>query len=223
MAETQASSKSRGHGGGRLAPALLVALALLSAGVQAGSPDECFGEDAGRRIAACSQLVGPGVAGDRLRSEALAARAFAYASQGAYAAALEDLNAALALDPTSSAALNNRAWTLMKLGRNAEAEKDVASSLRLDPASAHARDTLAHVLQQQGRAREALGHYEAAMRLGGRRFIKLYQCGLAAAGLYTGPPDGIGSARLSEALERCVAGEGCDPLPPGEDCREPTS
>ena len=60
------------------------------------------------------------------------------------------------------------------------------------------------------------------MHFGGERMIKLYQCGLAAQKLYTGAIDGAETADLRRALEICVEGTTCDPLPPDEECRDVT-
>ena len=56
------------------------------------------------------------------------------------------------------------------------------------------------------------------MYFGGAAMIKLYQCGLAEAGLYEGEIDGIWRREVQKGLEQCVAKAGCDPLPPTEQC-----
>ena len=68
-----------------------------------------------------------------------------------------------------------------------------------------------------------MADYETAMRLGGERMIKLYQCGLQANGLYDGKVDVIYSRPMREAMLACVIKSSCDPLPPDEECRASTS
>ena len=66
-------------------------------------------------------------------------------------------------------------------------------------------------------------HMDSAMLHGGSRMIKLYQCGLTEARLYTGEIDGTWRPELMQALEQCVRDKGCDPLPEDEQCRAATS
>ena len=54
--------------------------------------------------------------------------------------------------------------------------------------------------------------------------VRLYQCGLQAQRLYTGPTNGIVNPALKEAIKACVkAKTKCDPLPPDEECKIPVS
>lgn len=96
-------------------------------------------------------------------------------------------------------------------------------ALALTPQSPHALDTRAHIRQASGDIEGALNDYTQAMRYGGTRIVRLYQCGLQAAGLYDGFLDGIFSDKLRGALETCVRNTGCDPLPADEECRKLTS
>ena len=50
------------------------------------------------------------------------------------------------------------------------------------------------------------------MWYGGARMIKLYQCGLTEAGLYSGEIDGIWRPELPKALETMRAGQGLRPV-----------
>jgi hypothetical protein len=95
---------------------------------------------------------------------------------------------------------------------------DVERSLQLSRYNANALDTRAHIYQTLGRLEEALHDYNQAMFYGGARTIKLYQCGLTDAHLYTGDIDGtLHHPELSQALERCVRmTKGCDPMPVDE-------
>ncbi len=120
-------------------------------------------------------------------------------------------------------ALNNRAWALYRMSRYGEAMTDVQRALKIAPWSAHALDTRAHLHHIEGRSQQALSDYLLAMRFGGENMVKLYQCGLESHGLYKGEIDGIESDLLRQALVQCVRDQGCDPLPPDEECRRPTS
>jgi tetratricopeptide (TPR) repeat protein len=199
-------------------------LGLLAAWpAAADSAADCFSDNNERRIAGCSRLIDmPGLDAGA-RSLAYAMRALAYSLEGRYAHALPDYDAAIGLDPHSAIALNNRAWVYYKLRRPHDGLADVERSLALVPLSPHAHDTRAHIHQVMGRPSRALADYERAMRFGGSRVVKLYQCGLQALGLYAGAIDGFYTRSVRTALEACVADRACDPLPPGEDCHNVTS
>ena len=184
---------------------------------------ECYGEDNERRLKACSELIDtPGLAPEA-HSSAFAMRALSHSLKGAYDTAIRDYDSALRLVPDFPVALNNRAWAYFKSGRPTMGSEDVEKSLALDPWSPHSYDTRAHIRQWTGQPSAALADYERAMSFGGSRMIKLYQCGLAAAGLYNGPADGFTSFELRRAMEQCVQGTTCDPLPPDEECKASTS
>jgi Tfp pilus assembly protein PilF len=157
------------------------------------------------------------------QSAALAMRALSYSLKGAYDTAIRDYDQAIRIVPDFAVALNNRAWAYFKSGRPTMGIEDVEKSLALDPSSAHSYDTRAHIKQWTGKPSAALADYERAMAFGGSRMIKLYQCGLAAAGLYKGPADGFSSFELRRAMETCVQGTTCDPLPADEECKAATS
>ena len=203
----------------RLSHAILLAglASVIVAAVPASAADdsaaECQSQDTERRIAGCTDLLlQPG-----LHPEAAAAayslRALAYQVKGLNEAALRDYDRSLALSPNSPVALNNRAWALVKSGRPLDGVNDVERSLLLEPRNADAHDTRGHIRQSQGRLDDALADYEAAIRFGGARMVKLYQCGLQSQGLYEGEVDGVVTAPLREALSKCVLGGKCDPLP----------
>ena len=185
---------------------------------------DCFSEQSLRRIPGCTALLEGGAKlSTAERSLAHAMRALAYSLQGQYAEALQDYDEAVRLRPDFDVALNNRAWSLFKMKRLSEAMTDVERALKIAPWSAHAFDTRSHLHQAEGRTRQALQDYILAMRFGGEKLVKLYQCGLEAHGLFTGKVDGIESDDLLKALATCVRDDNCDPLPPDEECRRPTS
>ncbi|MEQ1616573.1 MAG: tetratricopeptide repeat protein [Hyphomicrobiaceae bacterium] len=217
-------SKRFRHTARGLAVAFLVGLSCaLPLAAQSIDGHECYGEDNERRLKACSELIEmPGVSPEN-QSGAFAMRALSYSLKGNYDQAIRDYDQAIRIVPDFAVALNNRAWAYFKSGRPEMGIVDVEKSLALDPSSAHTYDTRAHIKQWGGRPSAALADYERAMAFGGPRMIKLYQCGLAAAGLYKGPADGLTSYELQRAMEACVQGTTCDPLPPDEECKAATS
>lgn len=183
----------------------------------------CFGADSEQRIEACTELIEtPGVAREVL-SMAYAMRALSYSLRGEYETSIKDYDRAIVLMPNYAVALNNRAWAYFKWGKAPQGLPDVEMSLLLDPSSPHALDTRAHIRQWHGDQVGALRDYEAAMRFGGTRMIKLYQCGLAQHKLYEGEIDGVYTPVVRRALQMCLETSGCDPLPPDEECRSATS
>lgn len=205
---------------------LTMVIAAVTVGVSFASTEDhsvdCFGQDNERRISGCTELLQtPLLPGER--SQALAMRALAYSLKGLYDLAIPDYDAAIEIVPDFAIALNNRAWAYFKSGRPVEGAADVERALALTPQSPHALDTRAHIRQASGDIEGALRDYTQAMRYGGTRIVRLYQCGLQAAGLYNGFLDGIFSDKLRGALETCVRNTGCDPLPADEECRKLTS
>ena len=184
---------------------------------------DCFTADNERRITACSELIEqPGVATQTLGS-AYAMRALALSLKGNYDPAISDYDEAIKLVPDFAVALNNRAWAYFKSGRAEKGLPDAEHSLRVQPVSPHSYDTRAHIRQVMGDPDGALRDYESAMRFGGSRMIRLYQCGLAAHQLYKGAVDGNYTTELRRAMQVCVRDTGCDPLPPDEECVAATS
>lgn len=204
--------------------AVVCALADLTPAASASNAiADCFSDSNERRIEGCSALIDNPNIDPGTKSLAYAMRALAFSLKGTLTEALPDYDEAIRLDPTSAMALNNRAWVLFKLDRLDEGMTDVQRSLALAPGSPHAHDTRAHIYQARGERTEAMRDYEQAMRFGGEPLVKLYQCGLEAAGLYSGPIDGLYTSDTRRALEICVSRRSCDPLPPDEECRAVTS
>lgn len=206
--------------------AVAIALLIAAAPLAAADPldgHDCFSSDNERRIKGCTELIeGAGLTGQMLGS-VYAMRALGYSLKGLYDIAIRDYDEAIRLVPDFAVALNNRAWAYFRSGRPEAGRPDVDRSLQLQPTSPHAYDTRAHIRQATGDPDGALRDYDAAMRFGGERMIQLYQCGLAALGLYGGPIDGAYTADLRRAMQACVASKDCDPLPPDEECRAVTS
>jgi tetratricopeptide (TPR) repeat protein len=196
-------------------------LALGGAGGLAADGDpmlDCLSDDNGRRISGCTALIEDSALGPAQKSLAYGMRALAYSLQGVFDKALPDYDKAINLNPDFAVALNNRAWAYFKLGRGSEGVGDVDKALQLAPGSPYAHDTRAHIRQAEGDAEAAFADYESAMRHGGERMVRLYQCGLRSQGLYFGMIDGIASPAVGRALRACAGNRHCDPLPPDEDC-----
>jgi tetratricopeptide (TPR) repeat protein len=190
---------------------------------RADSASDCFSEDIERRIQGCTALIEQRDGGIADLSLAYAMRALAYSLKGAYQTAIRDYDVAISMRPDFAVALNNRAWAYFRWGKAAHGLPDVEKSLELSPTSPHALDTRAHIRQAMGDPAGALADYDKAMWFGGPRMIKLYQCGLTEARLYTGEIDGMYREELKTALEKCVRDKSCDPLPADEQCRAATS
>ena len=188
---------------------------------------DCLAEqghrDNDRRISGCTELIEQGSLSGEDLSIALATRALAFSLKGLYDRAITDYDQAIALSPDFAVALNNRAWAYFRAGRGRQGLSDVERSLLLNPMSPHSFDTRAHIRQSIRQPDAALADYWQAIRLGGEQMIRMYQCGLAEHGLYKGKVDGVVRPELSEALEQCVRGADCDPLPADEQCRAATS
>ncbi|HWV82613.1 MAG TPA: tetratricopeptide repeat protein [Hyphomicrobiaceae bacterium] len=208
--------------GSILAALWLVVAASTAAGADSSAAD-CLSDDNERRILGCSIIIDNPATPPLERSNALAIRGLALAIKGLLDRAIQDYDAALAINPNSPSALNNRAWAHFRAGRGAEGLPDVERSLLLNPDSEHSWDTRAHIRQLQGNVEGAIRDYEMAIHLGGERMIKLYQCGLAERGLYRGQMNGIYSQETKTALHTCAGDRTCDPLPADEQCRLPTS
>jgi tetratricopeptide (TPR) repeat protein len=209
---------------GLLGTLVVLALAAGLAGpVRADAATDCFSEDIERRIEGCTALIEQRDESVADLSVAYAMRALAYSLKGRYDTAIRDYDAAITMKPDFAVALNNRAWAYFRWGRPSAGMPDVERSLQLSPTSAHALDTRAHIRQALGDPRGAMNDYDSAMLHGGPRMIKLYQCGLTEARLYTGEIDGTRRPELMQAFEQCVRDKGCDPLPADEQCRAATS
>jgi tetratricopeptide (TPR) repeat protein len=206
-----------------LAAGLAVGVALAQPAAAADSASDCFSEDNERRITGCTEILSSPSISEEERSTALAMRALAYSLKGQYDRAIQDYDAAITINPNFAVALNNRAWAYYKSGRGMRGLPDAERSLALSPLSAHTYDTRAHIRQEHGDTSGALNDYELAMRYGGPRMVKLYQCGLQAHGLFRGRVDGLYSRELREAMVSCVKSTTCDPLPADEECRAATS
>ena len=202
-----------------LATIVVVAFAAgLSTSARADAAADCFGEDNDRRIDGCTALIELRDQSAVDLSHVYAMRGLAYSLKGLYSTAIRDYDAAIDMQPDFAVALNNRAWAYFRWGKAEAGLPDVEKSLQLNPTSPHTLDTRAHIRQALGDAVGAVSDYEMAMRYGGSRIIKLYQCGLKGLSFYSEAIDGTLRPEVTEALKRCANDKACDPLPPGEKC-----
>lgn len=201
----------------------IVCLGAASVALAEVAATDCLSEDWERRIPGCTQIIESPTASPEERVQAFALRALALSLKGRYGQAIDDYDQAIRMAPNFAVALNNRAWAYFKWGRGAQGLADVEKSLQLNPLSEHTWDTRAHIRQVLGNFAGAFADYEQSVNLGGERMIKLYQCGLAAQGLYKGRMDGYYSDEVRTALRTCSFSKTCDPLPADEECRDPTS
>lgn len=206
-----------------VAIAALVSASVDPAPVRADMEIDCFSTDLDAKIRGCTALLERGNLTPDERARLYADRALALSMKTWYAEAIKDYDRSLALQPNASIPLNNRAWAYFRWGRPSAGVDDIEKSLTLDPTSGASYDTRAHIRQSLGNPAGAFADYRLAMRFGGERMVKMYQCGLTDHGLYKGPHDGIANPELERALERCAADKTCDPLPANEECRVGTS
>jgi len=101
----------------------------------------------------------------KLRIWALEARGAALVDSGQFAQALNDLDAALQLDPKSASALRSRGKCLARLGRQDEAFVDLDRAIELGRGDAEPFAQRGEINYAVGRFREALHDYEQALRL----------------------------------------------------------
>jgi tetratricopeptide (TPR) repeat protein len=99
----------------------------------------------------------------KLRIWALEARASAFMDAGQFEPALDDLDAALKLDPKSASALRSRGKCLARLGRQDEAFVDLDRAIELSRGDAEPFAQRGEINYAVGRFREALHDYEQAL------------------------------------------------------------
>jgi tetratricopeptide (TPR) repeat protein len=208
----------------RLKIILLTVMTVFTlAPAYADAVGDCYSGDFDRQVRGCSALIEDSQLGAIERSNAHSTRALAYSLRTQYEEAIEDYSRALELTPNSPIPLNNRAWAYYRWGKPSRGVNDVEASIRLAPLSGASYDTRAHIRQSMGNPEGAMADYDQAMRYGGQRMIKMYQCGLTQHGLYKGPQDGVPNPELRAALRTCSFSPTCDPLPMDEECRNATS
>ncbi len=207
----------------RAAQVVLALLVLNPAGLRAEVATDCLSEDWERRISGCTAIIeSPGASAEQ-KAVAYATRGLALSLKGQFERSIDDYDQAIRIEPNFAVALNNRAWALHKWGRGAKGLADVEKSLALNPLSEHTWDTRGHIRQSMGQHAAAFMDYDRAANIGGERMVKIYQCGLASAGLYKGRMDGNYTDEVRTALQACANSKTCDPLPADEECKDPTS
>jgi tetratricopeptide (TPR) repeat protein len=197
--------------------------AVVTHAARADVINDCYSGEYHRQISGCTALIEDPSVGAVEKSQAYSTRALAHSMRSLYGEAIKDYDAALILTPNAPIALNNRAWAYFRWGRAAMGTNDIEQSIRLSPLSGASFDTRAHIRQALGNPEGAMADYDQAMRFGGPRMIKMYQCGLTQHGMYKGPQDGVPNPELRAALRTCSMSTTCDPLPADEECRNATS
>lgn len=206
-----------------LSALMCACVTLLGASPRAETALDCFSENRDLWVPGCTALIEAGNLDPAQLSRAYAMRALGYSLRAEYDKAINDYDVAIRIVPDFAVALNNRAWAYFRSGRGPRGMADVEKSLRLNPLSEHSWDTRAHIRQMMGNFTGAFEDYEKAVRIGGERMIKMYQCGLTEQGLYKGPLDGIYTDEVRSALRTCSSNRTCDPLPADEQCHAATS
>ena len=92
-------------------------------------------------------------------------RGAAELADGDPAAALEDFNSAIRLNPRFAAAYNNRGFILSDLGKYEEAIKDFNRALECNREFANAYENRANALARQGETEKSLADYNRAIQL----------------------------------------------------------
>ena len=198
----------------------IVLMAILLAAFAAMADDEwdlpggCNGPAPEQRIAPCSALIDAPDTAPAVRAKAFFMRALSYWQLNQRERAVRDYDEAIRLSPEFAAALNNRADAWLRLGKPSRGVPDIEQALKIAPLDPIYHITHGQIGQTLGDQEGAIRDHEKAMALGGKVYVRLYQCGLRLARLYRGPIDGIIRPELRTALRLCVAqGGNCDPVP----------
>ena len=132
--------------------------------------------DIGRALADLNEAIRL----DPQSADALKHRGLAYESQGDYAQAVPDFEAASRLTPEDSVIWNSRCWSKAVLGEQLQqALADCNESLRLAPNAPDNMDSRGFVYLKLGEIDKALADYDAALRLMPTLASSLYGRGLA--------------------------------------------
>jgi tetratricopeptide (TPR) repeat protein len=209
----------------------LVAIVAAMHGARAEEWNGCDSPEPERKIAACTKLIEtPGIAPVRLAG-AFVRRGFGYLKLGQYQRAIRDYDETIRTSLLSEEAValnyraiayNNRAVAYDRLGKPSQALSDAEKAVQFAPREPTFYATRGAASQSLSDQQGAIRDHDAAMALGGTRWIKFYQCGLRLAQLYHGPIDGVLRPELHTALRMCVdKGRNCDPVHPNPECPEP--
>jgi tetratricopeptide (TPR) repeat protein len=178
------------------------------------------------RIAPCSAVIDSPAASPAERADAFFLRGLAYWQSGQREHAVRDYGEAIRISPQFAPALNNRADAYLKLGKASQGVPDIERALQIAPQDPIYNVTHGQIGQTLGDRDGAMHDHQAAMAFGGKRYVRLYQCGLRLARLYQGPLDGVLRSDLLAALRQCVdQGGNCDPMPESVtlECNEPVA
>ncbi len=205
---------------------MAVFVATAAAAADDAMLDACRSQAAERRIAPCTALIEAPGGAPAVRAEAFFLRALSYWELNQRERAVRDYDEAIRIEPQFAPALNNRADAYLKLGKTQQGVPDIDRALEIAPQDPIYNVTHGQIGQTLGDRDGAMRDHEAAMAFGGKRYVRLYQCGLRMARLYHGPIDGILRPDLRAALRMCVdQGGNCDPMPETitVECPEPVA
>jgi tetratricopeptide (TPR) repeat protein len=146
-------------------------LAIATGGLHAAPAiadmaNECKSEsDAGKRIAACSSLIGSGSVKGAELALAYIQRGMAFQNQALYDKALKDYDTALGLVPASAAARFQRGMTRVSQKNYDGALADLNAALEIEPAMVRALSERAYVWHKKNDSAKALVDVTAALKL----------------------------------------------------------
>jgi tetratricopeptide (TPR) repeat protein len=204
-----------------------VALIASTNDASADDWDGCRSNTPDRVIASCTKVIEtPGIDPDHL-GEALLRRGIGYDNLSQFARAIGDYDEVIRIVPQSNTkyraiAHSNRAGAYLQLGEPSQGLPDAEKAVQLIPKQPHFWAVRGSINQSLGDRQGAIRDHDAAMALGGARWLKHYQCGLRLARLYLGPLDGVLRSELRAALLACMdKGRSCAPWSTDPECPDP--
>jgi tetratricopeptide (TPR) repeat protein len=204
-----------------------VALIASTDDARADDWDGCRSDEPDRVIASCTKVIEtPGIDLDGL-GEALLRRGLGYHNLSQFQRAIGDYDEVIRILPKSNTKYraithNNRAGAYLDLGKPSQGLPDSEKAVQLIPKQPHFWAVRGWINQSLGDRQGAIRDHDAAMALGGARWVKHYQCGLRLARLYLGPLDGLLRPALRAALLICVdKGHSCAPWSTDPECPDP--
>lgn len=130
---------------------------------QSAGANSCASGEPAARITACSELLKRSDSTGAARIGALVNRALAYDSTDQVELALNDVNAALAIDARSALALRARSAVSYRHGRTADALRDLNSALAVQPDDVAALRLRATVYAETGQIKSAVEDFSKVL------------------------------------------------------------
>ena len=106
-------------------------------------------------------------------------RSIAYEGAKQYNLAIDDLTAAIAIDPHDPTSWNDRCWNRAITGNLTDALQDCQKALQLAPKSAYVLDSTGFVYLKMKNYSEAIAQYQEALKYNPKLASSLYGLGLA--------------------------------------------